>query len=176
MSTLKELLALSAVALLALCAAPRAARAQGASLIRSYAQSQNVSSGDGLRHQIGAALNSGEWKAGAGTTGFLTYGPYTPLNLVPTTQTTFTDNSVTTGQTYYYIVRSVDDAGNASAATAPSPRYRIHFSNHGDANMSATTVRQKNRPFRCEQASGELRVRPACRTAIALRTNPLAAR
>jgi len=39
---------------------------------------------------------------------------YQQLNSTPITQTTYTDSSVTDGQTYDYMVESVDAAGNTS--------------------------------------------------------------
>jgi fibronectin type 3 domain-containing protein len=42
-------------------------------------------------------------------------GPYTLVHSVPDTITSYTDASVLSGQTYYYVVTSVDSQGNESA-------------------------------------------------------------
>jgi fibronectin type 3 domain-containing protein len=59
--------------------------------------------------------------------GTVTGGPYTLMtsSLVPST--TFTDNAVTSGDSYYYVVTAVDASNNESAfsnqaaATIPTP-------------------------------------------------------
>ncbi len=66
-----------------------------------------------------------------GVTGYNVYrsvtsgGPYTQLNSAPVTATTFDDNVVEAGQTYYYVVKAKDNAGNESGpsneATAQIP-------------------------------------------------------
>lgn len=45
-------------------------------------------------------------------------GPYTKINSTLDTGTTYTDNNVTSGTTYYYVVRSVSSAGAESANSA----------------------------------------------------------
>jgi hypothetical protein len=45
-------------------------------------------------------------------------GPYTKLNGAVLTTSQYVDNSVTTGQTYYYRVRCLDNAGNESGDSA----------------------------------------------------------
>jgi fibronectin type 3 domain-containing protein len=42
-------------------------------------------------------------------------GPYTKLNSSLVTTTSYTDATVQAGQTYYYVVTSVDSSGNESA-------------------------------------------------------------
>lgn len=44
-------------------------------------------------------------------------GPFTALNTVPFSGTTFTDNTVVAGQNYSYVVQTVDTNGNVSAAS-----------------------------------------------------------
>jgi hypothetical protein len=54
-------------------------------------------------------------------------GPYTKVNSTPTSGTSYTDNNVQAGQTYYYVTTSVDLSNNESrysnqtTATIPSP-------------------------------------------------------
>jgi hypothetical protein len=54
-------------------------------------------------------------------------GPYTQLNSTPVTTTTFDDSTVTSGQTYYYVVTAVDSNNvqsvysNQVVAAVPSP-------------------------------------------------------
>jgi len=54
-------------------------------------------------------------------------GPYLAVNSAPDATTTYADNSVTAGQTYYYVVTAVDGSGTESAysnqvqAVVPSP-------------------------------------------------------
>jgi hypothetical protein len=54
-------------------------------------------------------------------------GPYSRVNSVPEAFTTYTDNTVLSGQTYYYVVTSVDSRGYESiysteaSAVVPSP-------------------------------------------------------
>jgi fibronectin type 3 domain-containing protein len=38
-------------------------------------------------------------------------GPYTKLNSTPIAATTYVDTTVQSGQTYYYVVTSVDSSG-----------------------------------------------------------------
>jgi len=69
----------------------------------------------------------------ANVTGYYVYrsgsstGPYTKLNATPVKPTTFTDEAVTAGQTYYYVVTAVDSSNSESAysnqarAVIPSP-------------------------------------------------------
>jgi fibronectin type 3 domain-containing protein len=45
-------------------------------------------------------------------------GPYTKLNASPDTSTTYVDSAVQAGQTYYYVVTSVDSAGTESTFSA----------------------------------------------------------
>ena len=45
-------------------------------------------------------------------------GPYTLLNSTPVTGTSYTDSSVTAGQTYYYVTTAVDISNNESAYSA----------------------------------------------------------
>ena len=75
------------------------------------------------------------WTAssGSGVTGYNIYratktgGPYTKVNSSLNLDTTFTDNSVVAGTTYFYVVTAVDGAGTESAysneakAIVPSP-------------------------------------------------------
>jgi fibronectin type 3 domain-containing protein len=44
----------------------------------------------------------------------------TPLNSTPTSGATFTDESVTAGATYYYVVTAVGSDGSQSPASAES--------------------------------------------------------
>ena len=54
-------------------------------------------------------------------------GPYTKINLALNGATTYTDNTVQEGQTYYYVATAVDSSGteskysNESATVIPSP-------------------------------------------------------
>ena len=66
-----------------------------------------------------------------GVTGYRVYrsttagGPYTEVTTAPVTGTSFTDQIVQGGLTYYYVVRAVDSGGNQSGnsnqATAAIP-------------------------------------------------------
>lgn len=57
--------------------------------------------------------------------GFQSGGPYDRLNSRAISETTFTDSSVDSGQTYYYVATEVDSAGNESSysdqVTIPVP-------------------------------------------------------
>jgi hypothetical protein len=59
--------------------------------------------------------------------GSVSGGPYTVLNSTPNAGLTYTDTTVTAGQTYYYVVTAVDGSGNESvvsnevAVTIPTP-------------------------------------------------------
>jgi hypothetical protein len=59
--------------------------------------------------------------------GSVSGGPYTVLNSTPNAGLTYTDMTVTAGQTYYYVVTAVDGSGNESvvsnevAVTIPTP-------------------------------------------------------
>jgi hypothetical protein len=62
------------------------------------------------------------WTASTSTvTGYNVYrstvsgGPYTKLNLTPVTATTYTDTTVQSGMTYFFVVTSVDSSGVESA-------------------------------------------------------------
>ena len=62
------------------------------------------------------------WTASTSTvTGYNMYssttsgGPYTELTTVPTAATAYTDTTVQSGNTYYYVVTAVDSANNKSA-------------------------------------------------------------
>jgi fibronectin type 3 domain-containing protein len=54
-------------------------------------------------------------------------GPYVALNGTAEVGTSYTDNSVQAGQTYYYVVTAVDGSGNESVysnqaqAVVPTP-------------------------------------------------------
>jgi fibronectin type 3 domain-containing protein len=74
------------------------------------------------------------WSASASTVaGYNLYrgttaaGPFTKLNSVLDAGTTFTDNNVVAGSTYYYVATSVDTSGtesgysNAVSAVVPTP-------------------------------------------------------
>jgi hypothetical protein len=75
------------------------------------------------------------WVASTSTTvvgyniyrGSVSGGPYTVLNSTPNASLTYTDMTVTAGQTYYYVVTAVDGSGNESvvsnqvAVTIPTP-------------------------------------------------------
>ena len=72
---------------------------------------------DDQKHTV--ALN---WAAETnGVTGFNAYvattsgGPYLKLTTTPSKTATFTDNSVQTGQTYYYVVTAVNSSNQESA-------------------------------------------------------------
>lgn len=60
------------------------------------------------------------WKATLGSSGYNVYradvsrGDYKRLNQSPVTKPTYTDESVTAGATYYYVVTSVDRSGKES--------------------------------------------------------------
>ena len=59
--------------------------------------------------------------------GTQTGGPYVAVTGSPDASTTYTDNSVQAGQTYYYVVTAVDGSGNESVysnqaqAVVPAP-------------------------------------------------------
>jgi hypothetical protein len=74
------------------------------------------------------------WNASTSTvTGYNVYrgnqtgGPYVAVNSSPEPGTSYVDNSVSTGQTYYYVVTAVDSSGTESVysnqvqAVIPSP-------------------------------------------------------
>lgn len=42
-------------------------------------------------------------------------GPYSKLNSAPDPNTSYTDNSVQTGQTYYYVTTAVNNSGQESS-------------------------------------------------------------
>ncbi len=48
-------------------------------------------------------------------------GPYTKVNSKPVAQTAYTDSSVQSGQTYFYVATAVDSAGNESAYSNQAP-------------------------------------------------------
>jgi len=52
-------------------------------------------------------------------------GPYTKLNSSPVLLTTYTDSTVQSGLTYYYVTTAVDSGGNESVhsneVSAPIP-------------------------------------------------------
>ena len=48
-----------------------------------------------------------------------TGGPYSKLNSTPVTSTSYSDATVVTGSTYYYVVNAVDCADNESAVSSP---------------------------------------------------------
>lgn len=52
--------------------------------------------------------------------GTISGGPYTKVNSsLITTGTSFTDTSIQAGQTYYYVVTTVDTSGNESGYSSP---------------------------------------------------------
>ena len=53
--------------------------------------------------------------------GSQTGGPYVSLNSTPEVSTSYTDNSVTAGQTYYYVVTAVDGGGTESVYSNQAP-------------------------------------------------------
>jgi len=59
--------------------------------------------------------------------GTVSGGPYTMINTALDAATNYTDSSVQSGQTYYYVVTAVDSAGTESGFSAetvaviPSP-------------------------------------------------------
>jgi fibronectin type 3 domain-containing protein len=59
--------------------------------------------------------------------GTVSGGPYTKINTVLGTAATYVDNTVKSGQTYYYVITAVNAAGVESAysnqvtAVVPSP-------------------------------------------------------
>ena len=61
------------------------------------------------------------WSAASGVTGYNTYvssapgGPYLRLTSAPLQSTSFVDSSVQSGQTYYYVVTSLDSTNQESA-------------------------------------------------------------
>jgi hypothetical protein len=76
-------------------------------------------SGTGL--QLGAHSADLAWNASAGAVGYNVYrgtvsgGPYSSLTATPVTTTSFVDTSVQVGQTYYYVVTSLNSNGAESA-------------------------------------------------------------
>lgn len=70
------------------------------------------------------------WVASTGAVSYNVYrgttsgGPYTKVNSTAITVLTYTDGSVLNGQTYYYVLTSVDASGNESG-----------FSNQATANV-----------------------------------------
>jgi fibronectin type 3 domain-containing protein len=73
------------------------------------------------------------WNASNNAVGYNVYrstvsgGPYTMINSSLDSATAYADNSVTAGQTYYYVATAVDSNSNESAystqtkAVVPSP-------------------------------------------------------
>jgi hypothetical protein len=73
------------------------------------------------------------WNSSTNAVGYNIYrgtrsgGPYSMVNTSVDSSTAFTDNNVTAGQTYYYVVTAVDESSNESAyssqtvAVIPSP-------------------------------------------------------
>jgi hypothetical protein len=68
------------------------------------------------------------WTAStSAVTGYNTYsssvsgGPYAKLNSTPDTTTTYTDNTVQSGKTYYYVVTAVDSSNVESATSNEIP-------------------------------------------------------
>ena len=71
--------------------------------------------------------------AGNGVVGYNVYrggasgGPYSMINSTLDASTVYTDNNVTSGQTYYYVATAVDESGNESSysnqaqAVIPNP-------------------------------------------------------
>ena len=61
------------------------------------------------------------WNPSSGAVGYNVYrgtvsgGPYTSLTATPVTTTTFVDTNVQVGQTYYYVVTSLNSNGAESA-------------------------------------------------------------
>jgi fibronectin type 3 domain-containing protein len=59
--------------------------------------------------------------------GTVSGGPYTMINSSPDTTTAYTDSTVASGTTYYYVATAVDASGNESGysnqatAVVPSP-------------------------------------------------------
>jgi glycosidase/fibronectin type 3 domain-containing protein len=74
----------------------------------------------GLQATAGAGQVSLTWNGVAGAVGYNVYrsplsgGGYIKVNDAPVSQTTFTDSSVQNAHTYYYVVTSLDNAGNES--------------------------------------------------------------
>ena len=80
-------------------------------------------------HSVDLSWNS----PGSGVVGYNVYrgsksgGPYSQINSALDASTTYTDNSVTAGQTYYYVATAVDWSGNESGysnqaqAVIPNP-------------------------------------------------------
>jgi fibronectin type 3 domain-containing protein len=73
------------------------------------------------------------WIGSNGAVGYNVYrgtvsgGPYSMINTSPDGSTSYDDNSVTSGDTYYYVATAVDDNGNESGysnetqAVIPNP-------------------------------------------------------
>jgi fibronectin type 3 domain-containing protein len=73
------------------------------------------------------------WNASADAVGYNVYrsttsgSGYTMINSSPNLTTAYTDNTVSAGQTYYYVTTAVDSSQNESGysnmaqATVPSP-------------------------------------------------------
>jgi fibronectin type 3 domain-containing protein len=73
------------------------------------------------------------WNSSANAVGYNIYratvsgGPYSIINTSLDASTSFTDNSVTAGQKYYYVVTAVDGSSNESgysnetSAAIPTP-------------------------------------------------------
>ena len=73
------------------------------------------------------------WNASTGASGYYIYrstvsgGPYSILNPTPDSQTTYTDLTVQSGATYFYVATSVDSSGaessysNEASAVIPNP-------------------------------------------------------
>ncbi|HSJ52535.1 MAG TPA: alpha-amylase, partial [Anaerolineae bacterium] len=75
----------------------------------------------GLEATAGDGQVSLAWDGVAGADGYHVYrspvsgGGYTRLSAMPLGETAFTDETVTNGQLYYYVVTAVDASGNESA-------------------------------------------------------------
>jgi hypothetical protein len=73
--------------------------------IHTVSLSWTASTTSGVTYNVYRAMTSGG------------YNYTTPLNSTPISGTSFTDCSVTLGQTYYYVVRAVDGSGDQSVNT-----------------------------------------------------------
>lgn len=86
----------------------------------------------------GSGQVSLSWNAVAGAAGYAIYrsplsgGGWVKVNNTPVTGTSFTDSGLRNAQTYYYIVKALDAAGNSSKASNEAsalPHYELGWAN-----------------------------------------------
>jgi hypothetical protein len=80
--------------------------------------------GTGTAHSVSLTWTA---SASTGVVGYYVYrgatsgGPYTKLNASPVAAISYTDSTVASGQTYYYVATAVDGSGTESVHSASVP-------------------------------------------------------